>query len=41
MAESTFLWITLAFSKNSRTFALANEPKGVWANSRVAKWGRL
>ena len=23
------------------TFALANEPKGVWANSRVAKWGRL
>ena len=33
--------IVFAVFKKNTTFALANEPKGVWANSRVAKWGRL
>ena len=32
---------TLAISKNSCTFAVPFEREAVWANSRVAKWGRL
>ena len=35
MAQSTFLSIALAFSKNSRTFALANEPK---VSGQIPEW---